>query len=239
MRGAHGRRRHVGRGDVARWYSHGSRESTSRETIEAGREGFAALAEVLPALAPRSWREERDAVAAELVEQGVPETGARPRLPAGARARARHRRHRADQRPRASRTSRGRSSGSARALQLDVARARDRAPAGRHAAAALGAAGGARRRARRAAARGRAGARRGAGRGRRGGGRRLPRKREKGVARLAAFTRALAGEGADLAGLTLAVRQLRRAGRLTPWPGPTRSSSTSTACSWTPRRPWD
>jgi len=31
----------------------------------------------------------------------------------------------------------------------------------------------------------------------------------KGVARLAAFTRALAGEGADLAGLTLAVRQLR------------------------------
>ena len=32
---------------------------------------------------------------------------------------------------------------------------------------------------------------------------------EKGVARLAGFTRALAGEGADLAGLTLAVRQLR------------------------------
>jgi glutamate dehydrogenase len=32
---------------------------------------------------------------------------------------------------------------------------------------------------------------------------------EKGVARLAGFTRALAGEGTDLAGLTLAVRQLR------------------------------
>jgi NAD-specific glutamate dehydrogenase len=32
---------------------------------------------------------------------------------------------------------------------------------------------------------------------------------EKGVARLAGFTRSLAGEGADLAGLTLAVRQLR------------------------------
>jgi len=32
---------------------------------------------------------------------------------------------------------------------------------------------------------------------------------EEGVTRLAGFTRALAGEGADLAGLTLAVRQLR------------------------------
>jgi glutamate dehydrogenase len=31
----------------------------------------------------------------------------------------------------------------------------------------------------------------------------------EGVARLAGFTRALAGEGTDLAGLTLAVRQLR------------------------------
>ena len=37
----------------------------------------------------------------------------------------------------------------------------------------------------------------------------LEAKRETRVARLAGFTRALAGEGADLAGLTLAVRQLR------------------------------
>ena len=87
-----------------------------------------------------------------------------------------------------------------------------------HAHAALGAARGARRPLARAARAGRARARRGAGRAGRGGRRALRRgAHPDAMRRLDDLARTMAGEGgADLAGLTLAVRQLRALAELKP-----------------------
>jgi glutamate dehydrogenase len=195
---------------TARWYlRHAEPGFDLREEIEAGREQFETLARVLPTLGTDDWREEREAVAAELVEHGVPEEMARdhafrralehaPDVVAIARlsgrtveevGRAFFRLGQAlqlawiereiESLPVATRMQRW----ALQAVRDDVLAAR-RLVAERALRDAPDA----------------------------GADEAIDdflKAHENGVSRLAGFTRSLAGEGADLAGLTLAVRQLR------------------------------
>jgi glutamate dehydrogenase len=195
---------------TARWYlMHAEPDFDLGAEIEAGREEFRGLAAVLPTLGTDDWREEREQVAAELVEQGVPAEMARdhafrralehaPDVVAIARISGRSveevgraffqlgqalglawLEREIERLPVGTRLQRW----ALQAVRDDVLAARrlvaERALAESPDAEAEDAIGA------------------------------FLEKREKGVARLAGFTRALAGEGADLAGLTLAVRQLR------------------------------
>jgi glutamate dehydrogenase len=197
-------------GATARWYlKHGEPGFDLGAEIEAGRGEFARLAEVLPSLGSDEWRHEREQVAAGLVEQGVPAEMARdhafrralehaPDVVAIARISGRSVEevgraffqlgqalqlawieHEIEGLPVATRLQRW----ALQAVRDDVLAARrlvaERALAESPDAAAEEAIDA------------------------------FLQKRVKGVTRLAGFTRALAGEGADLAGLTLAVRQLR------------------------------
>jgi len=195
---------------TARWYLvHGEPGFDLAEEIEEGREAFRTLAEVLPALGADEWREEREEVAAGLVEQGVPAEMARdhafrralehaPDIVAIARisgrsveavGRAFFRLGQALQLtwlereieglPVATRMQRW----ALQAVRDDVLAARRRvAERALEESPDLDAEEAVHR---------------------------FLEAHEEGVARLAGFTRALAGEGADIAGLTLAVRQLR------------------------------
>jgi glutamate dehydrogenase len=62
---------------VARWYLLHAPGADLEPTIAAGSEAFVTLAEAMPALRSESWREEHEAIAAELVAAGVPEALAR------------------------------------------------------------------------------------------------------------------------------------------------------------------
>src|SRR3954451_17633156 len=195
---------------TARWYlKHAEPGFDLSAEIEAGGEEFRRLAAVLPSLGTDAWRDEREQVAAELVEQGVPEQMARdhafrralehaPDVVAIARMSGRSveevgraffqlgqglglawLEREIEALPVGTRLQRW----ALQAVRDDVLAARrlvaERALAESPDAGADDAIDA------------------------------FLEKREKGVARLAGFTRALAGEGADLAGLTLAVRQLR------------------------------
>jgi glutamate dehydrogenase len=195
---------------TARWYlKHAEPGFGLAAEIETGRDEFRRLAAVLPSLGTEDWREEREQVAAELVEQGVPDEMARdhafrralehaPDVVAIARisgrtveevGRAFFQLGQALQLAWIEREIEALPVGTRmqrwalQAVRDDVLAARrlvaERALAESPDAAADDAIDA------------------------------FLEKREKGIARLAGFTRALAGEGADLAGLTLAVRQLR------------------------------
>jgi glutamate dehydrogenase len=73
---------------VARWYLENAHEADMATSVTTGREGFARFAEVLDHIGSDEWRARREREAAELVEQGVPEPMARSHafLPALARA---------------------------------------------------------------------------------------------------------------------------------------------------------
>ena len=63
---------------TARWYlNHAEPGFALGEEIADGREAFRRLAEILPTLGAEEWREEREQAAEELVEQGVPREMAR------------------------------------------------------------------------------------------------------------------------------------------------------------------
>jgi glutamate dehydrogenase len=63
---------------TARWYlNHAEPGFALGEEIADGREAFRRLAEILPTLGAEEWREEREQAAEELVEQGVPREVAR------------------------------------------------------------------------------------------------------------------------------------------------------------------
>jgi glutamate dehydrogenase len=73
---------------TARWYLENAPGADLGTTIAAAREGFQRLAAALPELGSQEWRDARDRDAATLVEQGVPESIARSHahLPALAHA---------------------------------------------------------------------------------------------------------------------------------------------------------
>jgi glutamate dehydrogenase len=195
---------------TARWYlRHAEPGFDLGREIEEGRKSYDELAAVLPSLGAEEWREERERAAAGLVEQGVPEDMARdhafrralehaPDVVAIARisgrtveevGRAFFQLGQALQLAWLEREIEGLPVGTRmqrwalQAIRDDVLAARrlvaERALAEAPDAAAEDAID------------------------------RFLERRGKGVVRLAGFTRALAGEGADIAGLTLAVRQLR------------------------------
>jgi glutamate dehydrogenase len=62
---------------TARWYLENAHGADLGTAIATGREGFGRLAAGLPRFAPEAWRELRDQAAAELVEQGAPDELAR------------------------------------------------------------------------------------------------------------------------------------------------------------------
>ena len=195
---------------IARWYlRHAEPGFDLAREIEAGREPFRRLAAVIPTLGAEEWRAEREEVVARLVEEGVPEEMARehafrgalehaPDVLATARTTGRTveevgeaffklgqalqfawLEHEIESLPVGTRLQRW----ALQAVRDDVLTARRLV-----AESALNA-------------------------DRDGDAAdaidRFLERRAAGVARLAGFTRALAGEGTDLAGLTLAVRQLR------------------------------
>jgi glutamate dehydrogenase len=195
---------------TARWYlRHGEPGFDLAIAIEEGRDDFRRLSSVLPELGAQGWHQDRERVAADLVERGVPEhlahehafRGALEHAPdIGAIARLSGRRveevgraffqlgqalqlawleHEIEGLPVGTRMQRW----ALQAVRDDVLAARrlvaERALAEAPDAPAEEAID------------------------------EFLEDHAGGVARLAAFTRALAGEGADLAGLTLAVRQLR------------------------------
>jgi len=195
---------------TARWYlRHAEPGFDLRTEIEDGHRAFRELAEILPSLGAEEWREEREGVASGLADQGVPAEMARdhayrralehaPDIVAIARisgrtveevARAFFRLGQAlqltwlereiERLPVATRMQRW----ALQAVRDDILAARrlvaERALRDAPDATADQAIDD------------------------------FLEANEEGVTRLAGFTRALAGEGADLAGLTLAVRQLR------------------------------
>jgi glutamate dehydrogenase len=195
---------------TARWYlKHAEPGFDLGAEIEAGRPEFARLAEVLPSLGTDDWRREREQVAAELVEQGVPAEMARdhafrralehaPDVVAIARisgrsveevGRAFFQLGQALQLAWLEREIEGLPVGT-RLQRWALQAVRDDVLAARRLVAERALAEAPDAEAEEAIDA-------------------FLEKRQKGVARLAGFTRALAGEGADLAGLTLAVRQLR------------------------------
>jgi glutamate dehydrogenase len=195
---------------TARWYlKHAEPGFDLGREIEEGRPAYAELADVLPSLGADDWRAEREQAAADLVEQGVPEDMARDH------AYRRALEHAPDVVAIARISGRGvEEVGRAffalgHALQLGwlereieglpvgtrlqrwaLQAVRDDVLAARRLVAERALAEAPDAEAEEAVER-------------------FLAAHEKGVARLAGFTRALAGEGADLAGLTLAVRQLR------------------------------
>ena len=62
---------------ATRWYLRNPPGDDLRESIENGREGLRRFAEALPRIGSEAWHEERDGVAAALIERGVPEDLAR------------------------------------------------------------------------------------------------------------------------------------------------------------------
>jgi glutamate dehydrogenase len=62
---------------TARWYLENAHGADLGTAIATGREGFGRLAAGLPRFAPEAWREVREQAAAELVEAGAPEDLAR------------------------------------------------------------------------------------------------------------------------------------------------------------------
>jgi glutamate dehydrogenase len=62
---------------VARWYLLHAPSADVEETVAAAGDAFVTLAEAMPGLRSDAWREEHEAVAAELVDVGVPEEVAR------------------------------------------------------------------------------------------------------------------------------------------------------------------
>jgi glutamate dehydrogenase len=195
---------------TARWYlGHAEPGFDLRAEIEAGREQFRRLAAVLPTLGTEAWRAEREEVAGELVAQGVPKEMARdhafrralehaPDVVAIARlsgrtvedvGRAFFQLGQALQLAWLEREIEGLPVGT-RLQRWALQAVRDDVLAARRLVAERALAEAPDAEAEEAIDR-------------------FLEARGKGVARLAGFTRALAGEGADLAGLTLAVRQLR------------------------------
>ena len=197
--------------DTARWHLvHGEAQDLT-EAARIGREGFERLGEVLPALRSEQWRADHDALAADLVARGVPEALAAAHARQGAMV------HAPDIVAVAKET--GRTVEAVAAVFFDLGErlrlewlehAIDELPAGtrlqRWAVQAvrddvLGARAALARRALREAG--------GSGDAAEIVGEFLQSRREV-MGRLTAFTRALAHEGRpDLAGLGLAVRQLR------------------------------
>jgi glutamate dehydrogenase len=194
---------------TARWYLRNAHGADPAAAIAEGREGFRRLAAALPRTGPEEWRADRERAASELIEQGVPESLAR------SHAFGRALEHAPDIVLVARSTGRGVEEVAGaffvlgRELQLSwLEREIDRLPVGtRMQRWALQAVRDDVLAARRAVAE----------RALRDAPdapaeeavERFLTERGEGRARLTAFTRALAGEGADLAGLTLAVRQLR------------------------------
>jgi glutamate dehydrogenase len=195
---------------TARWYlKHAEPGFDLGREIEEGHAAYAELARVLPSLGAADWREEREEVAAELVEQGVPADMARdhayrralehaPDVVAIARisgrpveevGRAFFALGQALQLAWLEREIEGLPVGT-RLQRWALQAVRDDVLAARRLVAERALAEAPDVEAEEAVEL-------------------FLAAREKGVARLAGFTRALAGEGADLAGLTLAVRQLR------------------------------
>jgi glutamate dehydrogenase len=62
---------------VARWYLLHAPDADLGAMIEVGGEAFVTLAEAMPGMRSDAWREDREAVVAELIEAGVPEALAR------------------------------------------------------------------------------------------------------------------------------------------------------------------
>jgi glutamate dehydrogenase len=195
---------------TARWYLRYAEPGFDLAgEIEAGREEFRRLAAVLPSLGTDEWREEREEVAKDLVAQGVPKEMARdhafrralehaPDVVAIARisgrtveevGRAFFQLGQALQFAWLEREIEGLPVGT-RLQRWALQAVRDDVLAARRLVAERALAEAPEAEAEEAIDR-------------------FLEARQKGVARLAGFTRALAGEGADLAGLTLAVRQLR------------------------------
>ncbi|MEA2248004.1 MAG: glutamate dehydrogenase, partial [Solirubrobacteraceae bacterium] len=194
---------------TARWYLRNAHGVEPADAIAAGRDGFRRLAAALPRTGTEEWRADRERAAAELVEEGVPESLAR------SHAFGRALEHAPDIVLVARHTGRavedvaGAFFVLGRELQLAwLEREIDGLPVGtRMQRWALQAVRDDVLAARRAVAeRALADAPDVAAEE---AVERFLAERAEGRARLTAFTRALAGEGADLAGLTLAVRQLR------------------------------
>jgi glutamate dehydrogenase len=62
---------------TARWYLENAHGADLGTAIATGREGFERLSAGLPQFAPEAWREAREQTAAELVERGAPQELAR------------------------------------------------------------------------------------------------------------------------------------------------------------------